>query len=89
MTPDEEDTGAAVRGIQPHSQLKDVNKDRSTLPQRQLDLELKSKGPTMSTFSKAKELLKQPATEVVICPTPSENTLTQSLIKVSQLTLTT
>lgn len=50
MTPDENDTGAAVRGIQPHSQLKDVNKDRSTLPQRQLDLELKSKGPTRSFF---------------------------------------
>lgn len=71
MTPGE-DTGAAVRGIQPRSQPEDENKDRSTFPQRQLDLALKSKGPTRSTFSKARELLKQPVTEVVICPTPSE-----------------
>lgn len=71
MTPGE-DTGAAVRGIQPRSQPKDENKDRSTFPQRQLELELKPKGPTRATFSKARELLKQPSTEVVICPTPSE-----------------
>lgn len=77
----DEVTGAAVRGIQPHSQPKDENKDRSIFPQSQLDLELTSKGPTRSTFNKARELLKQPATEVVICPTPSENTLTQCLIK--------
>lgn len=60
MIPGEEETGAVMEGVQPHSSRRGVDEEHSTAPQHRLDLEPKSTGPTRPSFNEARECLKHP-----------------------------